>query len=92
MNDVQELMDHSFLRPTTSAVPGLVGVTRTQLKKLLAQLSAVSGESKEQDIDMLTEELFKQLSQGESVDLQALISKPRSSGELLLTSMIAALC
>ena len=72
-------MDHPFLRPTTSAVPGLVGVTRSQLKKLLAQLSSVSSGDGQQDIDLLSEELFKQLSQGESVDLQALICKSKPS-------------
>ena len=75
---VQQLMEHPFLRPSASPVPGLVGLTRTQLKKLLAQLSSVSGSDEQQDIELLSEELFKQLSAGESVDLQALICKPKS--------------
>lgn len=76
-------MEHPFLRPTASPVPGLVGVTRSQLKKLLAQLSSVSGGENSQDIDFMSEELFKQLSQGESVDLQALITKSKPPGKAM---------
>jgi hypothetical protein len=40
---LQELLDHPFLRPTTagsqaSSTPGQVGLTRAQLKKLLAEV------------------------------------------------------
>lgn len=38
---VQELLDHAFLRPTEGParpVPGQVGLTRDQLKKLLTQV------------------------------------------------------
>lgn len=72
-------MEHPFLRPSASPVPGLVGLTRSQLKRLLAQLSSVSGGDSHQDIELLSEELFKQLSAGESVDLQALVCKPKAA-------------
>ena len=73
---LQELLEHPFLRPSAAPAPGLVGVTRSQLKKLLAQLSAVGTTNTRADIDALSDELFRQLSNGEAVDLAALVAKP----------------
>ena len=73
---VQELLDHPFLRPTAAAAPGLVGLTRTQLGKLLAQVSAATAADSTADINMLSEEVFRQLSQGKTVDLTQLLAKP----------------
>lgn len=74
-------MEHPFLRPSAAPVAGLVGLTRGQLKRLLAQLSTVTTEGGRSDIDALSDELFRQLSNGESVDLAALVAKPPVVGE-----------
>lgn len=77
---LQELLEHPFLRPTAAPTTGLVGVTRSQLRKLLAQLSAVAPAEDRTDIDALSEEVFKQLSKGDAVDLAALLSRPKPAG------------
>jgi len=69
------------LRPSAAPAPGLVGVTRSQLKKLLAQLSTVSTSNSRADIDALSDELFRQLSNGEAVDLAALVAKPGKASQ-----------
>jgi hypothetical protein len=79
--NVQELLEHPFLRPSAAPAPGLVGVTRSQLKKLLAQLSTVSASNSRADIDALSDELFRQLSNGEAVDLAALVAKPGKASQ-----------
>lgn len=43
---MQELLDHAFLRPTEAPggpLPGQVGLTRDQLKKLLTQVLLLRG-------------------------------------------------
>lgn len=81
-NNMQELLDHPFLRPAPAPAAGLVGVTRSQLKKLLAHVTAVTeGGSRPTNIEALSDELFRQLSNGESVNLAALISRPPPAGE-----------
>ena len=77
---LQELLQHPFLRPTAAPAPGLVGVTRSQLRKLLAQLSTVTASGGRADIDALSEELFRQLANGEAVDLAALVARPNPAG------------
>lgn len=78
----QELLDHAFLKPTVPAgAPELVGLTRSQLRKLLAQLSTVATADGSADIDVVSEEVFRQLSKGDAVDLTTLLSKgPKPGG------------
>ena len=71
LNMPQELLAHPFLRP--SAAP--VGLTRSQLERLLAQLSDRA------DIGALSDELFRKLSNGESVDLASLFAQAPVSGK-----------
>lgn len=79
---LQELLDHPFLRPSVAPAAGAVGVTRSQLKKLLAHVTAVTGGGgRSADIDALSDELFRQLSNGEAVDLAALVARPASIGD-----------
>ncbi|PRW45719.1 hypothetical protein C2E21_5938 [Chlorella sorokiniana] len=71
---MQELLEHPFLRPTHAAAPAAapkpgssVELSREQLTKLLQQVAAagVSGS----DVGHLSDQLFKQLSNGLSPDL-----------------------
>ncbi|KAL0032168.1 hypothetical protein WJX77_008646 [Trebouxia sp. C0004] len=67
---MQELLDHAFLRPTEGPArpaPGQVGLTRDQLKKLLTQVAEASASGA--DLDTLSEELFRQLSSRQTVNL-----------------------
>lgn len=88
---MQELLDHPFLKPTAAAAaPGLVGMTRSQLRKLLSQLSSVAASEGSADIDTLSEEVFRQLSKGDAVDLTTLLSKAaKPAGTVTLACIFA---
>ena len=92
VGSLQELLHHPFLRPTAAPAPGLVGVTRSQLRKLLAQLSTVTASGGRADIDALSEELFRQLANGEAVDLAALVARPNPAGVGLASCCYECVC
>ncbi|BDA45731.1 probable dual specificity protein kinase Ttk at C-terminar half [Coccomyxa sp. Obi] len=82
---MQELLNHPFLRPTAAPVATtpdcLVGLTVDQLKKVLAQVSAASASGCPADLDTISEELFRQLSSGQTVNLAAVLSRARDRSQ-----------
>ncbi|KAK9842292.1 hypothetical protein WJX81_004955 [Elliptochloris bilobata] len=77
-----ELLEHPLLRPVAAPSVGdpdtaLVGLSRAQLRRLLVQLKAASVAGAGADLDTVTEELFRQLSAGQTVNLARLLPSPQ---------------
>ena len=78
---LQELLSHQFLRPSAApstadrAMGGSVGLTKEQLRTLVAHVSAAGSNA---DLDTLSEKLYEQLAEGNAAGLGALLNNTKS--------------